>query len=76
MKKNQQVQAIIVQWLGVDEFVVLTANPTKAKKIMARIEKKLQKETNDEYTSDDLRMALRGKMLCTPLNGKNYQMLP
>jgi hypothetical protein len=74
--KKTQVQAVVVQWEGIDEFVVLTANPTKAKKIMAQAEKRLKKETNDEYTSDDLRMVLRGKMLCVPFHSKNYHMFP
>lgn len=76
MKKTKQVQAVVAQWEGIDEFVVLTANPSKAMKIMAQVEKRLKKETNDEYTSDDLRMELRGKMLCVPLHGKNYHMFP
>jgi predicted secreted protein len=77
MKKKQLVQAVIVAWEGDAQFVVLTDNPAKIKKVIAKVEKKLQIQWHDEYTSDDLREELRGKqMVCVPFWGEEYNMLP
>jgi hypothetical protein len=75
-KKQKPVQAVIVQWEGVEQFMVLTDNPAKAKKVIDKVEKKLRVQWRNEYCSDDLRVALRGKMVCVPFWGEKYNMLP
>lgn len=74
--KKKPVQALVVKWEDLEQFVVLTDNPTKTAKVIAKVEKKLQKETDNAYTSVNLREALRGKMVCIPFWAKEYDMLP